>query len=182
MRCQSRRGLSDMERRILDWLPDYDISESGEVRRITRPKGGPCRNRKLPYALSQYMRGHYLAIVAVPKGGRSKPFSVHRLVCEAFHGTPEAGMSAAHNDGNPLNNHFSNLRWATPQQNSDDKRAHKTDFQNTLRGNRKLLECDIPLIRGRRAAGEVCRSIASDFDISISQVHRICNGETWSWL
>ena len=36
-------------------------------------------------------------------------------------------MQACHNDGKPLNNFLSNLRWDSPQNNQRDRIKHGTD-------------------------------------------------------
>jgi hypothetical protein len=48
------------------------------------------------------------------------------LVAEAFLGEQPSGTEVAHNDGDKLNCHYSNLRYATPKENSMDKIAHGT--------------------------------------------------------
>lgn len=51
---------------------------------------------------------------------------VATLVLEAFGSKRPRGLQCAHNDGNKLNNHISNLRWATTKENAHDKILHKT--------------------------------------------------------
>lgn len=55
-------------------------------------------------------------------GKNCKVYSVHRLVCEAFHGPPPTPQHTVdHIDRNPSNNNASNLRWATIQEQCANK-------------------------------------------------------------
>lgn len=49
---------------------------------------------------------------------------VHRLVLEAFGRPPEAGEVCRHLDGNPTNNHISNLAWGSRLENAQDMIQH----------------------------------------------------------
>jgi hypothetical protein len=54
--------------------------------------------------------------------GRKKTVSLHAMVCLAFNGPkPGEAYQVAHYDGNPSNNHCSNLRWATAKENAEDR-------------------------------------------------------------
>ena len=48
---------------------------------------------------------------------RGKTYKVHRLVCEAFNGTPPEGAVCMHLDEDSRNNRPGNLRWGTQKEN-----------------------------------------------------------------
>lgn len=172
-----------MRRVILDWIPDYDISESGEVRRITRPAKGVGRNKEIPYSLSKFSRSGYPAVRVMLLNGTPSIQSVHRLVCEAFHGkSPSDRHLVAHNDGDKMNVAASNLRWATQAENILDMDEHGTRMRGELIGNSKLKERDVLTIRQMREDGEIYRNIAAKFNVSIGLIHGICKQKVWAWL
>jgi hypothetical protein len=76
------------------------------------------------------------------------------LLALAFLGEPpSARHQVAHNDGNPRNNHLSNLRWATPSENSMDRRLHGTvpDRKGERHPMVKLNDQLVSKLRNRRS-------------------------------
>ena len=89
----------------IDSIPGMMISSHGRVC-FTHARG-------IQATLGSRRRDGYLSVY---KAGRT--FLVHRLVMASFYGQPQsAGMHVNHIDGNPGNNHLSNLEYATPSQN-----------------------------------------------------------------
>ena len=100
-------------------------------------------------------------IVVLSKKGRKKEERVHRLVLEAFVGPLPDGMVTRHLDGNPLNNHISNLQYGSQSENGLDTvrhgrhhwanrarcpQGHELTYENRTdwgkrRGNRICLAC-----------------------------------------
>jgi hypothetical protein len=76
----------------------------------------------------QYLKGTdtngYLYVgLRLPGERKFKRYAIHRIVCEAFHGTPEIGNTGAphhvnHKDGNKRNNRPENLEWCTQLENN----------------------------------------------------------------
>jgi hypothetical protein len=73
-------------------------------------------------ALEVTTKGYYRAWV----GGRNQ--RVHKLVMEAFVGPCPPGKQCLHRDGNGLNNRLENLRWGTPEENTQDMIKHGRQY------------------------------------------------------
>lgn len=112
------------------WLPvplpdwdDYEVSDMGRVR-SWRVRGHTTRRSSMPHLRRPTKAGKgYFSV-----SGRTgvKPKYVHRLVLFAFVGPCPEGMECRHLDGNRTNNRLSNLKWGTPEENTQDKIEHGT--------------------------------------------------------
>lgn len=120
--------------------------------------------------------------------------SIHKMVAELFIPKDNENQEyVLHLDYNKLNNHISNLKWAT----YDEMRAHATQspavkaafkkFQkfNLKRDGAKLTSTDV--IRLKKKILDPNRKtrlrlIAKEFNISEMQLHRIKTGENWGHI
>ena len=75
----------------------------------------------------QDKKGYYRIIL--PKDKKRKHFSTHRLLALHFIPNPLNKAQVDHIDRNNQNNDLSNLRWATPEENEENKGMQKN---NTL--------------------------------------------------
>lgn len=80
------------------------------------------------------------------KNGNPKVKSLSRLVANAFIANPHSYPCVLHNDNNPLNNTFTNLRWGTQRQN-----IKQMDQQGRRKNN--------PCIRASKYTIEICINI-----------------------
>ena len=92
----------------------YEVSNYGRVRSLERwikyanGKGRLQKERMLKQAKFNNF-GHLL--VGLSYDGKTKTFSVHRLVAQAFIPNPKGYPYVLHNDDNPRNNKVDNLRF-----------------------------------------------------------------------
>lgn len=114
-------------------------------------------------------------------GKRNKRL-VHRLVCEAFHGPAPEGHDCCHNDGNPSNNHYTNLRWATRRENLEDRKKHGTMLWGERVGTSKLTEKDVLDIRKKRKEGHSLNDLAEAFGVERNAISRIVRGLRWAHI
>jgi hypothetical protein len=97
----------------------------------------------------------------------------------AFAGDPPEGKTqCAHYDGNPGNNHISNLRWASAADNTGDKIRHG----NIYSGNRKLKSEDVLDMRAMREAGAPYETIREKYKVSKGNLSAIINRTTWDYI
>jgi hypothetical protein len=180
-------------RPVVGWEGFYEVSNLGQVRsldRWVRSKSNSLRFRKgiilrqkdpgrhkkrkqLPYLL--------IHLRALP---RSEHRSVHSLVIKAFVGPRPPGMVCNHMDGNPQNNHATNLEWVTPSENL--QHAVRLGKQMGRRGEKhhatSLTETDIYHIRLLLRAGSMQQDLALMFGVSDGTISNIAHKKTWGHL
>lgn len=165
-----------MEWRTLPRFPAYEISEHGNVRRIIAAPGLAFAGRVLK-CRPEHNRGGYMRVAITGPTGMTKA-AVHRLVCEAFNGPPPSPCAqVAHYDGNPANNHYSNLRWATPKENCADKKRHGTQVAGEAHGASKLTWQDVRAIR--QSTGVSQRKLARTYGVSQQNIWQILHHTRW---
>lgn len=111
---------------------------------------------------------------------RNRRRSIHRLVMAAFCEPKPVGMQARHLDGNQLNCHLSNLKWGTPQENSDDKWRHGTVQLGETHHSAVLTNDLVRLIRAEFASGKRNVDISRSLGLHDNTVRAVLKGWTWS--
>ena len=99
----------------------------------------------------------------------------HRLALILFTGKDFPDLHAAHG---PCHNRACvnphHLSWLTAEQNNADKLRDGT-YQGGVRHHAtRLTEQDVLSIRARRSGGEIYRTIAADYGMTISAIQMIC--------
>lgn len=107
--------------------PEYEVSDGGQVRRVIPAKGARLGRIKA-VTLSRST-----AKIGLSRGGKSSAINLGPLVLYTFNGPPKAGQECCHKNGNALDCRLSNLRWDTPESNSDDRVKHGATTKNTIR-------------------------------------------------
>jgi len=146
------------------WEPygAYEVSDAGDVRR-----GG----RLLTGCVDRYgYRKLLLSSAGVAKGHK-----VHRLVCQAFHGTPPTpAHEVGHLNGVRLDNRAENLAWVTRSENNRHQVAHGTHVgsRNLPRGRPRPSKYDREAALADAKAGMGGRKLAKKYGICRSTAHR----------
>jgi NUMOD4 motif/HNH endonuclease len=115
-----------------------------------------------PHTRGQRRRGRgsdKYPCVSLSSGGISKEHHVHKLVLTAFRGPRKEGQECRHLDGNPQNNHLSNLAWGSFWENRADWYKHRPKI---------VLTPD--LVRYIRSSTKSTRVLAAEIGCSKSTV------------
>lgn len=160
-------------------LPDfpYEVSEFGSVRRL--PSRRPLR--------SYVDRDGYKCFV-LHKSGKRYAFKAHQLVLFTFVGPkPEKDSVTRHLDGDPSNNHFSNLTWGSHNQNWDDKIRHGKATIGSKNGRSKLSDLGVQMLRleykwadgVRGAKKKVLERYSKVFSVKEITLRKAISGRNW---
>jgi hypothetical protein len=165
----------------MEWRPVPDacamaVSEFGDVKRVAPGRSNSCVIGRL----ARPHRGAYLRVYITQDSGEKRVWIVSRLVATVFIGpAPSASHQAAHRDGNSWNNHWRNLYWATPKENSADRWNHGTVPLGERAGPVSLSGRSVELIKALAGYGVPQDLIAEAFDTSQSHVGRVVRGQLW---
>lgn len=154
----------------------YEVSEDGYVRLKVK-----TRTRMEGHVLKGHLNQGYRLYKMVNDYDEKVVISAHRLVALAFIGDPPSDVhQVAHGDGNRLNNHYKNLRWATAQENTNDKFKHGTVLSGSENPRALLTEEQVRKIRKEYKGkyGDIQR-LANKYGLSHSAMYSVCHGLNW---
>lgn len=175
-------AAEEIWRPVDDYQGRYEVSNLGRVRSVGRAFASTGHRKARFYPgtfLKLSLRKGYLS-ASLSWRHKLKHFTVHRLVCIAFHGAaPSHEHEVAHYDGNRLNARADNLRWATKLENEADKLRHGRRPMGE-KTNRSKLSSEQARIISRTTGPR--REIAEVFGVSPSAIENIRKGRTWKHL
>lgn len=158
----------------------YDVSDEGLVRSWHPKNGrGNYKDTKEPRLLtiSSFRDSNYLRVsLKDPISGKHLTRRVHQLVLEAFVGPRPEGQIVMHLNDDPTDNRLSNLKYGTPQDNSNDmvSKGRSTKGESHPRSlcsdetRQKII--DMALVHNYRGSRLY---IADTLDIPINIVRRV---------
>lgn len=149
----------------------YEVSSLGRVRSLDRVVAY-VNGRKQLYkgrVLSGWEERGYLYVELCKGKSRRQCFPVSVLVCTAFHGPRPVGGVCRHLNDKPCDNRASNLKWGTPQENSED----------AFRNGRRLARFSREVLREIRISDEVQHVLAERLGVSQALVSQIRSGKKY---
>jgi len=179
-------NLRDLEKlftvtdaRRIPWAKDHAVTSDGRVftcRKSFRRSDAPVRELNQSTHLYGYK---YVRICLAPKLVRC--VTMHSLVAELFIGPrPKDKDRVLHWDGDPANNHVSNLRWGTQKENMQDMIRHGRSRKGLKNHNAKLNPKRSRIIQDLVGEGFSVEAVACFFDVSGSTVRSVVQNRHWT--
>jgi hypothetical protein len=162
--------------KTLPGFEDYEVSDMGNVRRVSSGKG----TRAMRHLKPCKDRGGRMVFNA-RKDGKTQQWKVHRAVMLSFKGDCPAGKEVAHIDGNQQNNRLENLIYATPKENNSHKVGHGTQPVGSKMWNAKLTEQDVISIRAKSPQISYAK-LAADYGVHLMTIAQVITRKTWKHL
>lgn len=149
-------------KRVPDW-EEYAVSEDGRV--WTLKMGDEPQEVR-----GHVIRSNGLRQVALRYNDKTYAPTVGRLVLSVFDPSPDPTLVVTHIDGNPSNDHLSNLRWAKPMSWIHEGGKHP---------RARISEDDVRQMRQRYDNGESIMQIAKDYGVIYQVVYCVVKRKTW---
>ena len=149
----------------------YVVSNTGYVRR--------CFGRKREPNYGTMNNRNDLVVHLTDNSGRSRMFSISRLVCEAFHANPEGRTQVDHIDTNRRNNRADNLRWVWPKENMANLKTacHRLEKPLPFKGGQGRKGCVAIFPDGSRIYKHTLREMAEALGCSPCTISRLVYGD-----
>lgn len=166
---------------LIKGFPGYEVSDRGRLRSFRGPgsRWGHRGSTTAKILRSSPNSKGYLVNVLLQDDGSRHTKHLHRIVIEHFGPPQPENTECSHRDGNKANCAATNLLWETHRRNMGRQVEHGTNPAGERNPKAKLTLEQVEVIRSRRESGEVYRTIAEDFRVTISAVYQICTGENW---
>lgn len=161
----------------------YIISEYGHVislpRTVIRQNQYPSgKTLKVSgFLLKQHISNDRFQ-VPISKNGHYKKLYPHKLVAASFIKQPPNSIVVNHKDGNPLNNHFTNLEWTSNSQNQlhcykNKLRVSKSGSNHWRSKKVEMGDANGNVIGLFGSTGDIFR----EYNLSMSSISNVCTGK-----
>ena len=151
----------------------YTVDEDGNVYSL--------RSKKY---LSPKIDRYGYKVVTLFKQGKARCTTVHRLVAQAFVDNPGHKPCVNHLDENKLNNHYTNLEWATVKENDNHGSRNARMAQTKCKRPVEMLRPDGSSIRyaGVKDAYRQTGITRSSISLACKTQGRKAGGYEWRYV
>ena len=120
---------------------------------------------------------------------KNKSYYISRIVAEAFVENDDRRRKhiVRHLNDDPLNNHYSNLKWGTSQENTEDAIRNKKIIYDEQRRYTRCEEHPMAILTNDKV-DEICKlllirtklsNIADIYNVDVDVIRHIYKGHTW---
>lgn len=157
----------------------YFVTEDGRV--FSNKKGMSKVDRDLHEIKFHLCKAGYkhVSLRFGKNGEEKKRFSVAHLVAHAFNGPRPEKKVIRHLDGNPLNNHFENLKYGSQLENILDKNKHGTLIRGGRHYKATITDKQAEEILFRISRGEKRTNLRKEFGVSSTVMYSLLKGKTF---
>lgn len=171
------REFDNTEFRNIPGLDGYQVGEDGTV--LSFVKLGRVPGYVDTYRIKAIGSDYFGYPIVSIKG---KHFRLSRLVGRAFLDPVDNKTFVLHNDDNKLNNHYTNLRWGTHEENMQDMVDNGRTNKPKYFGEPKLTEKEVYEIRREFEEGASLNSLAKRYNVYRNTIRAIVQRKTWKHL
>jgi len=167
----------------------YEISINGEIKSLERIVTDTFFGKQRIRVLREIIMKNGKSSKGYPqthlrKNLETKTWEIHRLVAKACIPNPNNLPQINHIDGNPMNNHVSNLEWCT--QSHNQLHANATGLRTSQKGEAntqsKLTELQVIEIRRLNSSGISMRELGRRFGVSYPVIRNIVLRKKWNHI
>lgn len=171
---------------VVGYVGLYKVSNLGRVKRLAR-SAVDCLGR--PYQLHEMMlkpnriKGDYFQLKLTLNKVETS-ILLHRIVCEAFHGSAPTGKNYVnHILPDKSNNRADNLEWCSFQENVDHAVVHGLRCQGSDSHKAKLVESQVIEICEIYDSGKATKAeLSRMYRVNHGTIRYIVSGKSWNWL
>ncbi|ELM4096003.1 HNH endonuclease [Salmonella enterica] len=162
-----------------EFLENYTIYEDGKIQR-TNSDNNMCAPSYVGRFLTPETTKKGYQRVTLCRHGKTKRFQLHRLVALVHLPNPDNLPVVNHKDGNPQNNHVSNLEWCTYSHNLQHAYdvLHRDKQYGESRTWSKFTDEQIRYLRSLPI--ESMKDLADEWDCSYRHLRDIHKGKYWN--
>lgn len=158
----------------------YSATEDGRVyshSRVVKASYGSTQLRKGRWLKQKINQGRAFYNIG------AKWVSAHRIIAMTFIPNPENKPQVNHIDGDPLNNHVTNLEWCTQSENI--KHAYANNLKKPVRmlgTNHPRHKLSNEVVQDIKSSSESLRVLANRYGLSKTWVSKIKRNINWTHI